>query len=62
MNCITSTLRILILSLTIVFIFPSCNTPQDNNAPTVVFVTGGDEYQSRERMKLFAEVLEVMSI
>lgn len=31
---------------------------QTAKAPTVVFVTGGDEYQSRERMKPFAERLE----
>ena len=29
-----------------------------DDKPTVVFVTGGDEYQSRERMKPFAETLE----
>ena len=29
-----------------------------SEAPTVVFVTGGDEYQSRERMKPFADHLE----
>ncbi len=31
---------------------------QDVDSPTVVFVTGGDEYQSRERMRPFAEKLE----
>jgi hypothetical protein len=30
----------------------------ESDAPTVVFVTGGDEYQSRERMKPFAGHLE----
>ena len=31
---------------------------QTSDTPTVVFVTGGDEYQSRERMKPFADYLE----
>lgn len=33
-------------------------TSQDVKKPTVVFVCGGDEYQSRERMKPFAKKLE----
>ena len=34
------------------------NSGSKNDRPTVVFVTGGDEYQSNERMKPFAEKLE----
>ena len=31
---------------------------KQSDPPTVVFITGGDEYQSRERMKPFAKALE----
>ncbi len=37
---------------------PSSESAQKDKTPTVVFITGGDEYQSRERMQPFADALE----
>ena len=47
-----------ILVMLVLFLQSSGTAQQSDKAPTVVFITGGDEYQSRERMKPFAEVLE----
>jgi hypothetical protein len=47
------------LILTILFSIENSVLAQSNKEkPTVVFITGGDEYQSRERMKPFAKTLE----
>ena len=56
MNLFKSVVQI--LSIIMLVFFTNGNTQETNKAPTVVFVTGGDEYQSRERMKPFAEKLE----
>ncbi len=52
------------LTLFIICLLQACNSTtqltaqSSKDAPTVVFVTGGDEYQSRERMLPYAEKLE----
>jgi hypothetical protein len=45
------------LTLSIILV-TFCFAQKSSEAPTVVFITGGDEYQSRERMMPFAEKLE----
>jgi hypothetical protein len=59
MNLLKSVIGKSVILLMLVLFFQSNGTAQQSDkAPTVVFITGGDEYQSRERMKPFAEVLE----
>jgi len=56
MNLFKSVVQI--LSLVILVLYTNGIAQDTEKSPTVVFVTGGDEYQSRERMKPFAEKLE----
>lgn len=58
MNSIINTFfKHLVLSM-IIISFHFIAFAQSSKKPTVVFITGGDEYQSRERMKPFAKTLE----
>ena len=41
-----------ILSILMLVFYTNGNTQDTDKTPTVVFVTGGDEYQSRESMPL----------
>ena len=50
--------KILLIILTFIVFRPTNTYAQEEKKPTVVFVTGGDEYQSIKRMKPFAKVLE----
>lgn len=53
----TRILKKITFALIAILVIPLVSCAQ-KDAPTVVFITGGDEYQSRERMKPFAEKLE----
>ncbi len=57
MGLATSDLKALIISITIILTAPQISCGQ-NDSHTVVFVTGGDEYRSRELMVPYAEMLK----